>query len=97
MWDTKSLVWRPGIDQLPGMLLETADPHTATPFSDAPGSSHLSVLAAREPDTGAVRRLGPSTSEFVLPNGHRITLVAGNGAGHYPAGYLERLRTTGEC
>ena len=79
------------------MLLETADPRTARPFSDAPGSSHLSVLATREPVTGAVRRLGSSTSELVLPNGHRIKLAAGNGAGNYPTGYLERLRTTGEC
>ncbi|PZF09168.1 hypothetical protein DEJ25_15165 [Curtobacterium sp. MCPF17_011] len=78
------------------MLLAISDTHPAIPPNETAWLLELG-MPAWEPDAKAVHRLGPGTSEFVLPDGHRIKLAAGNGAGHYPAGYLERLRTTGEC
>jgi hypothetical protein len=44
-----------------------------------------------------IRRRSAGATEILLTNGGRVRLFAGNGAGDYPPGYLERLRTTGEC
>ncbi|WP_181436381.1 hypothetical protein [Curtobacterium sp. MCBD17_008] len=46
---------------------------------------------------GRIRRRSAGATEILLANGGRVRLFAGNGAGDYPPGYLERLRTTGEC
>jgi hypothetical protein len=79
------------------MLLErpTTEAPPLEPDADVDLDLGLGLVADDRHTT--IRRSSSALSEILLSNGERVVLHALVGSGSYPPGYLERLRTTGEC
>lgn len=93
MRNTEGLVLASTVHYRRRMLLERPSIE-APPF--APGTAPDLGLVADDRDR-TIRRSGRGVSEILLTNGERVVLHGPVGSGSYPPGYLERLRTTGEC
>jgi hypothetical protein len=75
------------------MLLER--PTTEAPPLEPDVDPDLGLVADDRHRT--IRRTSSALSEILLTNGERVVLHGVARSGSYPPGYLERLRTTGEC